>query len=274
MAEKEKKTGIFANWIIKNLLCAMAVALVLLVGAIVFLNVATKHNQELTVPDLYNMTVAEADSVATAASMRVEVVDSLFIKRMRKGAVYRQNPPAGSKVKEGRRIVLTINAINAKKVTMPNLVGCTIREALAEIQSRGLVMGRLIYVHDIATNNVMRQQMNGRPVEPGKQVDSESVVDLVLGLNSNDSKTYVPNLLGLKNNNAVAVVHGNSMNVRQLRFDSTVKDYDDSLAAVVYRQVPEPSDEMTANKGDGITLYLTLDQNKVPDMMEKKYSEE
>ena len=111
MADKKTKTGFLGNWIIRNLLAALSIAVVLLVGAMIFLNVATKHNQELIVPDLSNMSVADADSIAVSEGMRIEVVDSVFVKRMKKGAVYRQNPIAGSKVKQGRRIALTITFV-------------------------------------------------------------------------------------------------------------------------------------------------------------------
>ena len=46
------KKGILNNWIVKNLLIALAVAVALLVGAMIFLNVVTKHDQVLIVPDL------------------------------------------------------------------------------------------------------------------------------------------------------------------------------------------------------------------------------
>ena len=144
-------TGFKGKWIVVNLAIALAVVVVLLAAAIIFLNRFTKHNQELTVPDLSNLTASEAAYVAHKAGMRTEVTDSVYVKRMKKGAVYRQNPPAGAKVKEGRRISLTINAVVAKKVTMPNLIGYSMRQAKAELLSRGLVLGNLIYVEDIAT---------------------------------------------------------------------------------------------------------------------------
>ena len=272
MAVKDNKSGILGNWIVKNLLAALIIMIVLIAGAVIFLNIVTKHNQELIVPDLSNLSVEEAAGVASSEGMRVEVVDSVYVKRMKKGAVYRQNPSAGSKVKDGRRIALTINALNAKKVTMPNLIGYSMRQAMAELQSRGLVLGRLIYVQDMATNNVLRQLMRNREIDPGTQIESESVIDLVVGLNSSDSRTYVPDVLGLRNLSAVDAVHSSSLNVNRLRFDATVKNYDDSLAAVVYKQTPVPSDSLYARKGDEVTLYLTIDENKVPQRLEKKYS--
>ena len=264
MSENKQKKGFFGNWIVRNLLRAAVIVVVLVIGAVIFLNVVTQHNKEIDVPDFSNMSVSEAEYTAAQAGVRVEVTDSVFVKRMKKGAVYRQNPSAGSKVKDGRRVVLTINAVNAKKVTVPDLVGLSMRQAKAELLSRGLVLNRLIYVQDMATNNVLRQLYGNREAEPGMMVESESPIDLVVGLNSSDNVTYVPDVTGLKNMSAVDAVHDHSLNVKRLRFDESVKDYDDSLNAMVYRQVPEPSDSLKVHMGDEVTLYLTMDQSLIP----------
>lgn len=259
-----KKKGILNNWIVRNLLIALAVLVALIVGAMIFLNVATQHNKELIVPDLANMTVEEAHAVATASGMRIDVTDSAFVKRMKRGAVYRQNPAPGSKVKEGRRIALTINAVNPRQITMPDLIGYSTRQAKAELLSRGLVLGKLIYVQDMATNNVLRQLHNNLEIEPGAMVDSEAVIDLVVGLNSRDNVTFVPYLAGLRSLSAVEAVHDHSLNIGKMRYDDTVKDYEDSLNAVVYRQVPAASDSVSVNMGSAVDLYMTLDHSRVP----------
>lgn len=264
MADKKKKKGFFRNWAVRNLLIAFAIVVVLIAGAMIFLNLVTQHDKEISVPDFSNMTVAEAEIAAAEAGMRVDVTDSVFVKRMKRGAVYRQNPTPGSKVKNGRRVVLTINAVNAKRVTMPNLVGLSLRQAKAELMSRGLVLDRLVYVQDMATNNVLRQLMGNREIEPGTMIDSESHIDLVLGLNDLDNKAYVPDVTGLKNLSAVEAIFDHSLNVKGLRFDDTVKDYDDSLNAMVYRQVPEPSDSISVAMGEAVMLYLTTDVKRIP----------
>lgn len=252
------------NWIVRNLLAALVVVVLLIVGAIIFLNVVTKHNQELIVPDLSNLTVEEARAVAEQEQMRIDVTDSVFVRRMKRGAVYRQNPVPGSKVKSGRRIALTINAVNPKEITMPNLVGYSTRQAKVELLSRGLVLGKLIYVQDMATNNVLRQLHGNREIEPGVMVESGTVIDLVVGLNSLDNVTFVPYLAGLRNLSAVEAVHDHSLNIGSMTFDETVKDYDDSLNAVVYRQVPEACDTISVNMGDNVDIFLTLDHSRVP----------
>lgn len=268
-AKKTSGKDFPGKWLLKHLLVAFVLVILMIAGAMVFLDVATKHNQELTVPDLSNMTVAEAEAAAALDDMVVDVTDSVFVKRMKRGAVYRQNPAPGSKVKSGRRIALTINAVNAKKITMPNLVGFSMRQAKAELLSRGLTLGNLIYVQDMATNNVLRQLHGNLEIEPGSMIESESVIDLVVGLNGNDFVTYVPDVAGLKYMSAVDAVHDHSLNVRRLRFDDSVKDYDDSLNAMVYRQTPAASDSIHVKMGSEVTLYLTLDAHKIP-IREKK----
>jgi beta-lactam-binding protein with PASTA domain len=253
-----------AKRLVRNLVVAVVLVVVMLVGAMIFLNVVTQHNKEISVPDFSNMTVVEAEQAADKAGVRVEVKDSVFVKRMKRGAVYRQNPVAGAKVKDGRRVVLTINAVNAKKVTMPNLVGLSLRQAKAELMSRGLVLNRLVYVKDMATNNVLKQIRGAREIEPGTMIDSESKIDLVLGLNDIDNRTYVPDVTGLKNLSAVEALYDHSLNIKDLKFDETVKDYDDSLNAMVYRQMPEPSDSVSVAMGDEVMLYMTLDVARIP----------
>lgn len=253
----------FWNWITRNLLGAIILICVLLTGAVFILKAVTMHNKEFTVPDFTGMSLAETERLASAYGMRTEVTDSVYVRRMERGTVYRHNPDAGSKVKKGRRILLTINAVNPKSVTMPNLIGYSMRQANAELSSRGLNLGRLIYVKDIATNNVLKQLYMNREVEPGESIESESVIDLVVGLNPSDNKTYIPYLAGTKYMNAVSIVHANSLNIKNIIFDNTVRNYSDSLNAVVYRQSPDTS-SVSLPMGSEMTLYFTTDLNRLP----------
>lgn len=253
----------FGNWIVKNLLIAVAVILVLMCGSYFLLDAVTMHNKEITVPDLTGLDVAQAQALAGKHGIRIEVTDSVYVRRMARGCVYRHKPEAGSKVKKGRRIILTINAVTPKKATMPNLIGYSMRQAKAELSSRGLNLGKLIYVKDIATNNVLKQLYNNQEIEPGVKIESESPIDLVVGLNDSDNLTYVPLLTGTRYMSAIDAIHDNSLNIKAAIFDKTVKDYNDSLNAVVFRQVPDTS-SIARSMGSEVVLYLTTDRNKLP----------
>ena len=260
MAEKktEKKVeqkGFLGHGLVRNLLTMAIIGVAMIVGAMVFLNVATQHNRELQVPDFRGMTLEEAVAAADDAGIRVEVVDSVYSQRNR-GKVKSHTPAAGVMVKKGRRVLLTVNAVNARKVTVPNLVGYSLRQAMPELDQRGLVLGRLIYKKDIATNNVLKQQYKGREITAGTQVEAESVIDLVLGLNSTDCETVIPSVLGKDERSAVRTLHDSYLNVKNVVFDKSVQTWEDSLSAQVYKQVPEPSDTVFVDMGTDITIYL------------------
>jgi len=182
---------------------------------------------------------------------------------MEKGAVFRQVPKAGSIVKSGRRIQLTTNAVIPKKVPMPNLVGYNVKQAKAELASRGLTLRKLKYVEDIATNNVIKQLYLNNPIPAGKNIESGSDIDLVLGLNHNDSHTSVPEVIGQKYLRAVDIIQDNYLNVGKLSFDNSVKTYSDSLNAVVYRQSPSASNK-PLEMGSSVALSLTVNPEKMP----------
>ena len=231
------------NWIVKNLLGAIAFVLALVLIASFVLGRITRHGQVVSVPDLTNVSVAEAAKIASDAGLRTVVFDSVYVRRMQKGAVFSQNPKAGSSVKHGRKIRLTINATLAKKVTMPNLVGYSMRQAKAELASKGLYLGKIVYVSDIATNNVLKQLYRNTEIRPGRMIESGATVDLVAGLSETESMTNVPDVRGMK-------------------CDSSVKTYSDSLNAVVLNQSPAAS-RMPMRIGSEVTLALSIDPEKV-----------
>lgn len=254
---------IFGNWVVKNILLAVMVVVAIVVGSSIMLRVLTHHGKEITVPDFTNMRVSEAQYNAGINDIRVEVTDSVYIRRMGRGLVYSQNPKAGSKVKKGRRVLLTINSVTPKKVQMPNLVGYSMRQAKAELLSRGLNLGKLIYVSDMATNNVLRQLRGNREIDAGTMIESGCEIDLVVGLSSTENQTCVPDVTGMKYMRAVDVVHDNSLNIKGLTFDETVKDYADSLDAVVWKQTPSAS-RAPILIGSEVNIYLTKDPLKKP----------
>ena len=248
----------------KNILLILAI---LAAGYIIInlsLRLITRHNQELTVPDLTGMSLAQAAAVAEEADLRLEVTDSVFIRGMERGAISRQNPTAGSKVKKNRRILLVINSIVPRQSTMPSLTGFSLRQARTELASNGLNIGKLIYVNDMATDNVLAQQYMGEDIEPGTRLNSGTAIDLVLGLNPADSATFIPYIIGYRYQMATELLHDNSLNIYRCEFDTTVTDYADSLEAYVYGQYPPASDSISVRRGTSVTLYLSKDVSRIP----------
>ena len=259
----------FKESLTQNILLILAILLVGYLIVNLSLRIVTRHNQELTVPDFYGMSLAEAAAAADDAKLRLEVTDSVYIRGIERGAITRQNPEAGSKVKKNRRILLVINSVAPRQSVMPSLTGFSMRQARTELNANGLNIGKLIYKEDIATNNVLAQQYKGRDIAPGTLLNSGSYIDLVVGLNPADSTTFVPNVIGYRYRMAVELLHDNSLNILGNKFDSTVSTYSDSLEAYVYGQYPPAYDSVSVRRGSSVTLYLSKDVTRIPEPEDK-----
>ena len=249
------------NWIFKNLVGAVIFFAVLLIAAAVGLNVITRHGKTVTAPDFTNLTVPQAQALAQESHVGVKVVDSVFVKRLAAGVVYRQQPKAGATVKKGRSIFLTINSVVPRKVVMPNLYGYSVTEARAELQNRGLNLGRLNYVRDIATNTVLGQYCDGVELNAGDLVVNGSNIDLKVGVGKEDNVTTVPSVIGLKYVSAVDAIHDRFLNTGRVTFDKDIRTYADSVNAVVYKQEAAGT---VKNLGAAVNFSLTLDTEKLP----------
>jgi beta-lactam-binding protein with PASTA domain len=259
--EKAKKAVKDNQWIWRNLLMAFAFIMLLVVGASISLRIITRHGKTVIAPDFTNLTVAQAEVLAKENKVAVKVVDSVFVRRLNGGVVYRQQPKAGSTVKQGRSIFLTINSVVPRKVVMPNLFGYSVTEARSELQNRGLNMGYLSYVKDIATNTVLGQSVDGVEVKAGDLVVSGSTVDLTVAVADENNQTQVPRLIGMKYVSAIDAIHDKYLNVGTVRFDSDIRTYADSVNAVVYKQ-DTPGNTKTL--GAKVNFSLTLDSAKLP----------
>ena len=256
---KEKRAG---GWLLRNLIWAIILILALILFLQFLLGVITRHNKEIPVPDFSGLTISEAASLAGASDVRIDITDSVYVSHLPLGTVFSQNPKAEDKVKKGRRILITINATQPKTVEMPRLVGLSLRGAKTEILSRGLTVGMLTYVPDMATNYVLAQTIAGRNILPGKKVKVDTPVDLTLGVNSGESTTYIPYLVGYTASMAREILIDNSLNVGTVSYDSTVKTYADSLQAQVYKQSPSYSG-VPYQLGTKVSIYLTNEAAKV-----------
>lgn len=225
------------------------------------LGIITHHGESQSVPDFTGLTLAKAFELADDKNLTIEVIDSVFSAPGKKGTIITQNPPPNFKVKKGRTIHVTIKTFNPEKILMPDFTGVSLIQAKADIESYGLKIGKLKYVPDIATNNVLEQYYNGKPIAPGTRIEKNSKIDLVLGLGASGQITTVPDLLALNRNEAVQKATDNSLNVGTMNYDETVITSEDSLEALVWKQSPNPDAQMSM--GAGITLWLTLDPDKI-----------
>jgi len=231
----------------------------------IFLFIFTRHGQSYSVPSFTGLKHKEVVRLAEKYRLRVDVTNSVYILTRKPGTVVEQIPTAGTKVKQNRRILLTINAQNPKKVEMPNIVGVTLRQAKAILDQQDLIVGNLIFIPDIAVNNILEQKFKGKPIEPGTMIPKGSRVDLVLGRGMQNEKAGLPLLIGLNQAESRSRLIEASLNLGQVKYDETIKDYKDSLSAMVYSQYPAYSEDFNSiSFGARVDIWLTLNESRIP----------
>lgn len=248
---------------LSNLLIALLSIVLLIVLINFFLSVFTRHGQAYTVPDFTGLNITEAKQLADKHHLVLDVVDSVNISTRPLGAVFRQSPSANAKVKQGRRILVVINSTQPRIVAMPDVVGYSLRQAKTVLVASGLHVGRLEYVADMATNNVLEQHYGGSIIVPGTSLPADSHIELIVGKNSDAEGTFVPLLIGYTMMEAKDRLAEASLNAGVLRYDQTVKNYIDSLSAKVYKQTPNISTSTAYPLGYRVDLWLTIDELKL-----------
>jgi beta-lactam-binding protein with PASTA domain len=167
---------------IRQLVIALVIVLVVAFVFFNMLSMITQHGKEITVPDLSKLTAEKAEEKLNEANLDFVIIDTLdFDKAYPKYAVVLQDPKAGSKVKEGRKVYLKLNSDGYTNVVLPNLIEKTYRQAVPTLNSIGLEVGEITYKPYLGKDMVLEMKMNGKPVKAGTKVLKMSKIDLVLG---------------------------------------------------------------------------------------------
>lgn len=246
------------NFIVRNIVLAVSAIIILIGLASLLLNVFTRHNKYKDVPDFVGTSMEQARELAQTDKLRIEVNDSLYVPTFTPGIILEQRPDAGTKVKSGRRIFVTVNSYRQKMVDVPYVAGFSLRQAKNLLETAGLEIGKLIYVDDIATNNVLSQSVNGRQVSPDDPVKAEigTGVDLTVGRAKDAEPLVVPKVAGLPLFEAKSRLWDIGLNIGRVTYDNNINMLNQKRARI-YLQEPVPGCYMPL--GTPVAVYLTID---------------
>lgn len=142
----------------------------------------TNHGEFVEVPDFSKMSVQEMRKAAEDAGLRYEVLDSTnFNPEYPRFSILEQNPTAGSKVKTNRKIYFTVNPSGYKKVTVPNIIQVTRRNAASMLKAVGLDVQRVTYIDELGKDMVYNMKYKGKYVKPGDKLPKTSKIELICG---------------------------------------------------------------------------------------------
>ncbi len=161
---------------------ALVVAIVLVFLSLQWLKSSTNHGEFVEVPDFSKMSVPDMRSAVADAGLRYEVLDSAnYNPDYPRFSIIDQNPPAGNKVKQNRKIYFTVNPSGYKKVTVPKIEQVTKRNATSMLRAVGLDVQRTTYIDELGKDMVYYIKFRGKRIKPGDKLPKTSKVELVCG---------------------------------------------------------------------------------------------
>lgn len=245
-----------------NISLIVAIILAMAVAAHLLMQFGTRHGARRTVPDFSGFPIDKACEIARKYDLNIQINDSLFVPAYDGGIILDQLPEGGVEVKPGRKIYVTINSFRQKIVPIPYVAGRSLRQAKNMLEIGGLEIKELVYRPDMATNYVLEEYFEGKPVTPNSRLEAEmgSGVTLYVGVEEGAETTIVPQVVGYPLAQAKSRLWELGLNIGRIDFDEGINLLNQKDARV-YLQTPGA--ERSAALGSKVSLRLTLDAEKL-----------
>jgi eukaryotic-like serine/threonine-protein kinase len=210
----------------------------------------TRHGDFVVVPDVRNYVRVDAERSLEQRGLRVEVVPQRYSANTPRDAVVDQSPSAGSQVKPGRRVYVTVNTGDQAMIRVPRLEDLSLREATGRLSALGLRAGdvRPDTIPSPYANTITRQD----PVA-GDSLPQGGSVRLWYSTGLGSDFVSMPDVTGMTLGEAEA-----ALLEHRLRFVVIGGDPDDR-DAYVERQSREPGTRV--REGFEIRLFVAGDRD-------------
>jgi beta-lactam-binding protein with PASTA domain len=176
--------------IISTIIAICFTSLILIWICLIFLDFWTMHGRTSTVPQIKNLSFAEARFTLSEANLEIEISDSIYDKTLAPGTVVESWPKAGAVVKRGRQVYVTINAFSPKQIAITKPIsGVSARQAISYLQALGITITEK-HVPSQYEGLVERATVDGRPLGVGSIIPITSIVTLEVGtIQTNDDSS-------------------------------------------------------------------------------------
>jgi len=207
--------------------------------------------EETEMPDVIEMNVSEAQNLLEMKGFNVFINDSLYDANHPENVVIEQNPYPYARVKEGRRVYLTIS-IGEKPIIMPNLFSVSPREAELILETNNLKLRNKNYIYsDIYHEGTVIGQSypQGQIIKPG------SGIDITISLGKLREELIVPDLIGKSLFEARA-----RLREMQLTIDEIIYEERENILPETVLKQSIPAGEAFE---EGDTIDLTVSKEKI-----------
>ena len=220
------------------------------------LKIYTRHDEAILIPDLKGKSDAEARAILEDMGLEMVVTDSLFLPEAAPGTVRDQNPKAGSAVKGGRIIFISIFKKTPPMVPINVKEGDHVQIASLRLSNKGIKFQVQYAPNNSMIGVVMKIEHNGRELKFGELLEHGQTVVLTVG-EGIKTTVAVPNLFGMSYNDVMNLL--TSLNLSgQGFFEPAAFTLEDSAAYHVCRQDPKFSSEaMPLAAGRFVDFWLS-----------------
>lgn len=128
--------------------------------------------EEVSIPELSQLTEAEAYEQLKAEGLFLEKTDTVHVVGIPKGQIVSQQPEADTAMARGGTVTVTVSA-GPRQVQLPSLADMTEADAVEQLEALGLIAGDISreYNDEVEAGMVIRQSVEPGIVSEGDTVD-------------------------------------------------------------------------------------------------------
>lgn len=171
----------WAHPIIFNIMLMIITGIILFKLLMLFVASWTHHGEEVRVPEVSNVSLSTAINTLERNGFSYEVMDSVFESSVAPGYVVSQFPIAGSTVKSGRTVFLTIMSTSPKTVIVPDFMNMSLRQTKSNFEGLGIKNIQINYVPYEQQDLVLGAKVDGRMLHRGERIPLDAKVILEVG---------------------------------------------------------------------------------------------
>ena len=211
------------KYIFKNLILMIGgVSLIIFFLFYIYFPIKTNHGDTITVPNLIGMELKDIDEFLSNRDLRYEILDdSSYSSEYPPYSILQQNPSENEKVKENRKIYLTLNSSIPPKIKMPKIINGSVKNAQLILKSYDLKLGEITYVPDMARNAVLKMFIEGDSVSENDLVLKGSIVDLEVGNGLGNQIFETPDLINLDLEEARFTIIGSGLRLGNIIYQDS-----------------------------------------------------
>lgn len=202
-SEETRKQGFLGRWLPQGTRRRKAafylglpfLILLVLLGVFdqIVMPLVTRQGSDFPLPDFTGQKAVEVDIKLQELDLTYEIASEEYAPGQEKGTIIRQFPIAGTQVKPGRSIKFVI-AKGQKIVTVPQVAGKSVRQAILDLETEGLKAGEIAWAF---SDTIPEKVVVFSYPAANTEVPIGSSVNLMVNRGRATDIVYMPKVIGM-----------------------------------------------------------------------------